>query len=493
MTRLAVLGLAYEGNTFAPSRLDLEQVRDVGLMHGPEIADQHAGGTSTLSGYLRAEAWPGVEVVPLVAGMLAAGGPLTYEAFEACADELTASLRAHGPFDGVLVDLHGAATADGILDVDGELLRRFRLVVGPNVPIGASLDLHANVSVQMIEHATVLNAYRTNPHVDADEVAEEVVRLVLRAARGEVTPTMAFLPVPAVINILCQHTDTPPMNDLLADAARIQSLPGVLSATIVQGYPYADVPEMGMSVIVITDDDAGSARQHARELADLVWARRHEFSRQATPVEDAIGLAQLEPSPVLLLDVGDNIGGGSPGDSVVLLAAARRLPLPSLVCIIADPAAVTTCHKAGVGTKVHLLIGGAQDPMTGPPVEATATVIGLHDGRYQASGAVHAGIRHFDVGPSAAVQLDTGQTVILTSRPALPFSIDQLTVFGLKPEDFQAIVAKGVQSPLAGYSPHVARIIQVDTPGCTSADLHRFTYRHRRRPLHPFEDGFDLP
>jgi len=490
--RLAALGLWHEANTFSTRTVDA--AASDAVLRGDEIVLRHAQSTSTMSGYLAVDARPDVDVVPLMMTALVPAGPLTADALEIRADEMVRALADEWPFDGVLAALHGAAVSEDTPDVDGYLLARFREIVGPDVPIGASLDLHANISAEMCAYSDVLNTCRTNPHLDTKEAALEVAELIIRAARGEIHLTQAFEPVPAVINILCQNTAAPPMSEIMADVRAAMSEPGVLSASVAEGYPYADVPDMGMAVVVATDGDPQAAANHARALAERVWARRHRFHASAMSAEEAIRCAALaRRGPVLLLDVGDNIGAGSPGDSVVLLNEARRLGFGGLLTIIADESAVAVCDRSGVGAHVSLSIGGRTDPETGPPVAATATVLALHDGAYEATEPVHAGMSSFNAGRTAAVRLDTGQTVILTSRVVLPLTTAQLILLGLEPSGFKAIVAKGVNSPLPGYDPHVADVIFVDTPGVSSADLTRFNYMRRRRPLFPFEVDTTYP
>lgn len=485
--RLAVLGLSHEGNTFSRHGVDA-RVIEAATLRGDDIVARHAGGTSTMSGYLEAGTQLGIEVVPLIVTEPIPGGPITSQALNIRVEEMTQALAERGPFDGVLAALHGAAVSEDIPDVDGYLLRKFREVVGQDVPIGASLDLHANISSDMCTYSDVLNTYRTNPHLDAKEVAEEIASIVTRSARGEIRPTQAFEAIPTVINILCQNTAVAPMSDIMSDLRATMEEPGVLSATVAEGYPYADVPKMGMSVVVVTDNDPDGARRFAQELGEKVWLRREQFVASAPSACEAIELVgQDQEGPVLLLDVGDNIGGGSPGDSVVLLGAAIRAGLENLLTIIADPAAVEVCDRAGTAARVDLSIGGKEDPETGPPVHASGTVLSLNDGVYEADDAVHAGVRVFNAGRSAAVLLDTGQTVVLTRRATLPFTTAQLTSLGLVPQEFKAIVAKGVHSPVAGYGPYVRKVLAVNTPGVTSAELKHFSYRHRRRPLYPFE------
>jgi len=494
MIRLAALGLSHETNTFAGSRTGLTAFEAAGILRGQAIRAEHEDARTTMAGFLAAGRMAGVEVVPLLHTAPTPSGLITDDALARLADELAADLKASGPFDGVLAALHGAAVAESTLDADGYLLRRFREVVGASTPIGAALDLHANVSPAMAEHADILATYRTNPHVDAYERAVEVAQLIARTARGDIHPTMAFEPVPAAINILCQNTASPPMRAVIEDLEAELDDPLVLTASVAEGYPYADVAEMGMSVIVVTDADPGGAAIRARQLAAKVWARRRDFDRQVPGVADALRQAREATSgTLLLLDVGDNIGGGSPGDSVDILAAARELGVRSLMTIVVDPAAAAACAAAGVAGNVRLSIGGKADPLTGPPVVARGTVLALHSGSYEDPGPTHAGIRYFDAGLTAAVALDTGQTVVLSSRPQMPISPVQVTSLGLDPSSFKVIVAKGVHSPLAGYGPLASGVIQVDTLGVTSADLHSLRYTRRRRPLYPFEPNTRYP
>lgn len=482
--RLAALGLSHEANTFNPT--GVRRLDDVTL-HGAELSRRHAAARSTLSGYLAA-ADEDVAVVPLVFARTTPAGPIAAQAFDPLVEEMVTLLHRHGPWDGVLLALHGAAVAQNHPDADGEVLRQVRDAVGKDVPIGVSLDLHANVSPRMAGYADVMNTYQTNPHIDARERAAEVADLVVRTVRGQIRPTLALTQVPAVVDILRQLTSDPPMRDLLKAAQEVAAQPGVLSTSVVEGFPYADVAEMGMSTLVVTDGDPDRAQRHADELAVQVWDRRRDLAGSApTPAEAVRRALATDTGPVLLLDVGDNVGGGSPGDSVVLLAEAQHQRLPGLLSIVQDPAAAASCHDVGIGGRVHLEVGGRLVPETGPPFPVEGTVLALHPGPFEEPGATHGGQRFFDTGPTALVQYDQDCLLVLTSRAEIPSGLGTVQRLGVDPTRRRAIIGKGVQSPLAGYGPIAAEIIRVDTPGITSADLGRLTYRHRRRPLYPFE------
>jgi microcystin degradation protein MlrC len=486
--RVGLLGFSHEANSFAPVKVDAEYVRSAGVWRGADLLDEYRGSESTAGGFIAAaDADPDVDLVPLFMTTLVPAGLITAEALEERSRDFRDSLRAEGPFDAVLVALHGAAVAEDIADVDGHLLSIVRATVGPETVIGVSLDLHANVSALMCDAADVLNTYRTNPHVDASIVAGEVSRLAFAAARGRIRPVMAHVAIPAFINILQQNTSEEPMSGILAAARREAAAPGILSVSVAEGYPYADVPEMGMSVVVVADGDEALARAVARRLARGVWERRGEFDVTAPGPDEAMALVGGLDQPVLLLDVGDNIGGGSPGDSVELLHAAVRSRRADVLAIVVDPAAARRCHEAGPGGRVSFQLGGSVHAYPQGPIGCSGVVMSLSDGVFESDETLHAGFRRFDTGPSAALLLDTGQTVVVISSPVLPLTVAQFRPFGIDVADFSAIIAKGVHSPLAGYLPHVRSILRVDTAGVTSAGCTDLPYRRRRRPLYPFE------
>jgi len=486
--RLALLGFYHETNTFAVTPTTYALFARDGLLRGPEIVARYADAGSSVTGFLDAGREPGVEVVPLFFTATEPSGTITADAFARIADEMVAALRGHGPWDGVLLVLHGAAVAEGFPDADGEIAARVRAAVGPDVPIGAAMDLYGNNTQRLIDNTTAVVFYRTNPHLDARARARECADIVIRTARGEIQPVQAMEMPPLVINIVKQFTGAEPLRSLMAECETVIARPGILSASVVQGYPYADVPEMGMSFIVVADGVAALARDAARELALAAWARRDEFLLDAPSPEVALRRALDAPAgPVVLMDVGDTVGGGSAADSTVLLAAARRLGVGRYLQTLYDPEAVGACIEAGVGRTITFAIGAKTDHLHGEPVVVTGRVRLIAEGRYEETRPTHGGFRFYDDGVRAVLETTEGQTFVLTSHRAGNTSIEQLYSLGIRPETYQVVVAKGVQSPRPAYAPIAAEIILVNTPGAAAADLGTFTYHQRRRPLYPFE------
>lgn len=487
--RLAAVGLSHESNTFASRPTDLAAFETSQLFRGEEIRARLGESHQTMAGFLEVHDGTAVVVEPLMFGQAGPSGPITHEAFERLGGEMLDLLRERGPWDGVLMAQHGAAVSEKHVAADAELVSRARAIVGPRVPIGVALDLHGNLSRRVVEQSTVTVAYRTNPHGDARERARECADLVIRTVRGEIAPVQAWVPVPLVPNILNQSTDLEPMRTLYGpELKQVLGMAGVLSATIMEGYPYADVPDMSMSCVVVADRDQATANHAAHRLAARVWDRREELDGRAATPEQGIARAAAAPAgPVVLLDVGDNIGGGSPGDSTVLLQEALRQGVRSLLLSLHDPEAVRLCEAAGEGGRVALAVGAKTDAMHGRPVPVEGTVAVLHHGRFEDPGPTHGGMRNFDAGPTAVLCCDAGPTIVLHGHAMMNTSLEEYRSVGIDPTRFQVIIAKGVNAPRFAYVPIAAELIQVDTPGVTSADLRRFSYRNRPRPLFPFE------
>lgn len=487
--RLAALGLHHETNTFSPVRATLQRW-EPGIVRGEDITDAYATSHATMGGFLAAhDRAGGVVVEPLVFANLNPMGIITAEAFEVIVAEMLEFLVDKGPFDGVLLAQHGAAVAERCADADGEVVDRVRDLVGPSVPVGLALDMHANVSRRMVDAATVTVAYQTNPHVDPRPRAVELADLVIRTVRGEICPVQHLETPPLVVDILRQDTNDQPMAGLVQTARDLVDGRGLLAASVLEGFPYADVPEMGMAFLAVADGDRSAAVEAAETMAQAAWAARHDLiGRAPSPAEAVAGAMTAHRGPVVLLDVGDNIGGGGPGDSTVLLAEALRQGAAGVLQTVFDPEAAAACSAAGMDETVTLPVGGRTDPASSQPVTVTGRVAVLSDGRYEEPTPTHGGWRFFDAGPTAVLECDGDVTLVVHSRRVPNTSLEQHRSVGVDPAAKQIVVAKGVNAPRAAYSRIAASMVVVDTPGVTAASLGGFAYTHRRVPMFPFEE-----
>lgn len=502
--RIWVGGLWHETNTFVPGRTELADFAAYGhyagnaLLEAFQGTNTEIGGVITAAERLRAE---GVAEVDLVPGVWAGALPsatVSASAYQALRRELLDTLQAALPVDGIVLTLHGAMVAEDELDPEGDLIVAMRTLAGERVPLAVTLDFHANISPRMVEHADLLVPYHTYPHVDFRERGEEALVTVVKALTTGRRPVGVLVQPPLLPPIPAQATADLPMSELsnLAEQVRQQQR-DVISCTVSGGYPHADVPFAGLSVLIYTWDDPASARKHAWAIAEAAWVRRSMFlPRLASPqqaVEQAMrhAVGQLTSGarggPVILVDVGDNIGGGTPGDGTVLLAELIQRRAPKALVPIADGQAVAEAFAAGVGAHVRLQVGGKTDSLHGEPVAVEGRVRHLFDGVFRYKGTYMTG-RMVSMGRTAVVQNEeTGLTLLLSERKVMPFDLEQLRSAGLDPMDFAIIVVKAAIAWRAAYGPVAAQVIPVDTPGGTTADLRRYTYRHLRRPIYPLD------
>lgn len=484
--RVGIIALLQESNTFVSRLTTLQQFEEDLLLEGEAIRQQMEGAKHEVGGFFRGLKEAGIEAVPIFAARAYPSGKIEADTFRELESRLLAALDAAGPLDGILAAPHGATVAEEVPDVDGHWLSRVREQIGESVPLVATIDPHANLSEQMVSATNAILAYRTNPHLDQEETGYRAASLMARTLRDEIRPTQAAAFPPMAINIRCQETGVEPMASLFADAGALCDQEEVLSHSVVLGFPYADVTEMGSSCLVVTDDDPELAGNLANQVGQLMWERRERFEPEFESIGDS--LAQIDPRErTLLLDMGDNVGGGSPADSTWLCAVLETRGIgPAFVCLY-DPESVARAKVIGIGQSGRFSLGGKTDRLHGEPLEVEAVVVSFHDGKFEEKEARHGGFQKFDQGETAVVRTRGEMTVMLTSQRMPPFSLVQLKSCGVDPESFAVIIAKGVIAPLAAYGPVCDRVIHVNTPGATCADMRQLRYENRRKPLFPFE------
>ena len=522
--RFALLGISHETNTFSKVPADYASFERTGIDRGEEILTKNRNSNYTIAGYMKAAEEFVFDLVPLVYASTGPIGTITADAYDRLTEEMFGMLRDQGPWNGVLIANHGAAVSENHLDMDAAFTGSVRNIVGPDVPIGMTLDMHANISKETIDNTDCCLVWRTNPHMDAKPRGYKTAELIYRSAIGEINPVQWIEMTPMLVNIVKQFTAESPMKLLVDDAIEGNRSEGILDTSVAEGYPYSDVVEMGMSFIAIADSDLDAARSVSKWMANRGWQHRAALNEEQPSVNAALKMAEdlyigpkpdgvmnpvpvygnpLEaPSfdtehshlgPIVLMDVGDNIGGGSSADSTFILAEAQKLGIKGLLQSLYDPEAVQICVNTGVGSEVTLDVGARTDNMHGSPVRVTGTVRAISDGAFEALRPNSGGFRFFDCGTSVRLDTTDNHTVLLTSEREGNTTREQMYHIGIWPESYRVVVAKGVQSPRPAYQPIAAKIIMVNTPGVTTADLSFFDYKRRRRPLYPFETDVTYP
>ncbi|MFN3649579.1 MAG: M81 family metallopeptidase [Armatimonadota bacterium] len=486
--RIAIGGFFHESNTFCRPLTTLADYERTRLYTRGEMLAPLAGTDTEVGGFLAASEELGFEVVPTYYAWTWPSGPLTDDCFRTILDRLKSEIDAAQPVDGVLLSLHGAMVTESEDDPDGSILAEVRSCLPPGVPLVATFDLHANLSPLMVSSCDVLIGYETYPHVDLHARGREAAHLIVRMLREDLRPRMALSKPPLMPHIVRQRTADGPMAELLALARAAEREPGVLRVSVAAGFAYADVPRMGMGIVVAAEEDGGLAADVAAELGDAAWERREAFRADLPDAEAAVRAAigsTGDPGPVVLADLADNVGGGSPGDGTVMLQELLRQGAAGAVVMLADPEAVGECLRAGVRERVRLSVGGKVDRAHGDPVTVEGTVRLLSDGIFTNRGPMRDGLVD-DMGRTAVLDLG-GITLVLTERKLPMWNLEQLRSLGIEPARQRIIVCKGAVAHRAAYAPIASRMLEVETPGSCAGDVRKFEYHQIRRPLYPLD------
>ena len=489
-------GINHETNTFSPIPASIERFRENHYARGRKLLDEARGTRTVIGGFIDAADELGIELVPTIHSFAMPSDAVTLEAWDEqianTLDDLEAAL-AGGPIDGLLVGLHGAMVIEGAPDGEGEYLRRVRELVGPDMPVVMELDLHANISPESIELVDLMVGYDTYPHVDVYDRAIELTHLLTRIVEGEIRPTSAFRQIPVLANLTAQFSGTPQMTAWLALCHEIEARPGVLTATITCGFPYADIPQTGMAAYVATDNDPELAEACVRELAQFAWDRRHDF--QATPmsVPDAVEYAMKAEGPILLADVADNPGAGTSCDGTeILRELIARKARSTALALMFDPETVAQAAEAGIGATIDARIGGKVDDLHGEPIETRAYVRALTDGHYVNDGPLGTGAST-ELGLTAVLEIGGrgGIEVVCTTLRHAANDANSLRWAGIEPTKRQIIVIKSSVHYRADFTPLVREIVEVDAPGLSTPNWSRFDFQHLRRPIFPLDPDME--
>ena len=484
MTTIAIGGIMHESNTFSDTRTDYGAFSQTFARY---LINTWAETHHEMAGFIQGAAEYDYTAYPTLMASATPAGRVTDDAFDRFTEMLIQHLKAAPKYEGLLLALHGAMVVESYPDGDGEVLRRLRDAFGRDLPIVVTLDQHANVSEQMVAESTALVIYKTTPHIDQRQRGLQAAALMMRILRDEVTPTQALAKPPMLLNIRYHNTSVPPMEPILTAAKQLEARPDVLVANVALGYPYADIYEAGPAFVVGTNDDPKLAQTEADRLSDMLWDVREQLTLDLPDAAQAVKQAiASEQHPVILVEMGDNIGGGSPGDSTFVLAELQRQGASGFVVVLCDPEGVQTCIQAGIGADVALNVGGKADALHGDPVAIQGKVRLIHDGRYEETQPRHGGQRYHDQGLTTVVAVGDA-LVVLTSRRQTPFSLQQLLSLGINPSEMRMIVVKAAVAYRAAYEPIAGQIIEVDTPGLTAVNPLHFEYHNVRRPLFPLD------
>ncbi|MEQ8506125.1 MAG: M81 family metallopeptidase [Rhodospirillales bacterium] len=498
--RIAILGFLLESNAFAPATTEADYKRRC-LLAGDDIIAELAKPNPCLPSEvnafcqqmekLRPDSW---ELVPILVGDAEPGGPVEKQFFDRFVSEVETRLKAAGPLDGVYIVSHGAMRAEHETDPDGLLYGRVRDIVGSDVPLIATLDLHTNVSPKMAEQADVLISYLTNPHVDQRERAGEAACAMDEMWNG-MRPKTAFVKVPIAAPSVVLLTAVGPYADIINAGQAAQQASGgkILNVSIAAGFIYSDSPKCGMSVIVTARDDQTAARALAGELAQRLWDDHERYQKTLTPISDAVAMAvacgkdKALPAKILA-DVADNPGGGGTGSTSYLLRALIEAQADGVVIgVVIDGAVAQTAHEAGEGADITARFNSSPRTAFEEAFDVQARVLKVTDGSFVGRRGILRG-RALSVGPAALLEIGGLRVAVGTHRkqcadPAM------LEMFGVDIAQVRTVVVKSRGHFRAGFDEFFApeNVIEVDCPGLTSPVFRNFEWGDLCRPVFPLD------
>jgi microcystin degradation protein MlrC len=496
--RICVAQISHETNVFAALPTTFSDFERAGIAYGTECFTGAEGTNAAFGGFLSGARRENQKLIPICSVWATPSGIVSTDAAQQLTNILTDGLReaaATGPIDGVLLALHGAMVTELDRDGDAHLLETARAIIGPDVPIVATLDLHANISERMVAAADVLIGYDTYPHIDMAARADEACTVLAQIVVGEITPTAALVKPPMMPTSQRMPTDNDPMRALIAKAHEFEAEPGVVNVTIAGGFPPSDVDECGFSVLVTTDNDPERAKAIAHSIATLAWESKDGFLGGVTTFDEAAVILQNQQTdrPLVIVDIGDNPWTGGPGDSAELLRFLLHLGIEdAALALIRDPESVQRCLDAGPGAWVDLILGAKTDRLHGEPLRVRAYVRMISNGRYINDGPMMAGVpvlletaAVIVVGPNAP---ERGIMVLVTTRAETPIDLNVFRAHGIEPTKLRVIALKGKGHFRAAFEPIADRVVLVEGPGITGADLSRLPFAHIGRPIWPLDE-----
>jgi len=471
--RIFTAGVATETNTFAPWPTGLQGFEEDGIYHGNATAVSSDGNAEVLRAYKECATRDGHEFVEGLLAFAQPSGRTLQKVYESFRDEIVADIRTKGPFDVVLLFLHGAMAATGCDDCEGDICARIREVVGPKTKIGIELDPHCHITPLMLEKADAIVISKEYPHIDFVDRARELYAICTKAAQGGVRPVMCAFDCRMVG---FYPTTKEPMKGFVRRAHELEREPGILSVSIAHGFPWGDTPDTGTKVVVIADGDETLAARTAASLGKEIYAARDELLPRFPGIEAALDQATKTKGHVVMADTADNSGGGAPGDNPTLLQAMLKRGVKNAVLGgIWDPMAVAKCEEAGVGSRFHLRLGGKSGPASGDPLDVEVEVKALREQHDQAD--ISDGRTR--LGRSAWLRIE-GIDVLVHSLRTQIFAPDAFTGIGISLDDKHIIVVKSSHHYHARFAPLADLVIPVATPGAIQMDFAAIDYRRKK-------------
>lgn len=474
MKRVGIVGVFHETNSFSEHGTDRDSFRPRWYL-GEEFTTAFAGSRTVGGGFLDGNAEHGIESVPLFGAYATPSGQITASTFADILSAIRATLEpAATDLDGILLELHGDMDVDLVSDPEETITALVRELIGA-LPIVAVLDFHTNMSRPRLSQADVLVGYRENPHIDTYERGKEAASHLARLLGGEAAPVRAHRGLAVVAPPVAQRTTIEPFATITARARQLADHPAIWSVNVHGGYAYLDAPYTGIGFTAFAAAGSGDlAETVVDELSTLTASLASSLSQEYPSPEDAVATALERAGVTAIVDTGDNINGGSPGDTTWLAHAAGAHAHATFLTTICDPAAIEHLREVAIGESAVVSIGGWAGESAGAPLVGTATVIGRSSGVFVNEGPMATGAT-IDMGAACWVRLGTID-IVLQQRASQPNDPQMFLHLGIDPRGYDAVMLKGAAAVRAGWAPYVDDFVDAGTRGETDSVLDRLPY-----------------
>jgi microcystin degradation protein MlrC len=493
--RIAILGLMLESNSFSPPT-GRDEFLDRLYLAGAEFSEELRKVESKLPTEIRSfcatmDATSDWEPVPILIGLVEAGGPFEHGFYQETLSEMKVRLEAAAPFDGIYICNHGAMITTENRDPDGEIFEMVRGIVGPDIPVVATLDLHGNVSDRMVAAVNAIIAYQTNPHVDMAARGKDAAGVLNEMLDG-LRPSAVIIRLPVTPPTVTLLTEKGPYADLI-NYGQSRMTDDIVNVSILGGFAYADTPKNGLAIIVTARSGKRAAQQLAQEIAEFAWKDHRRYDPKLTSLEDAVAEVvrvgeDASSTPVILADVADNPGGGANGNTTWILEALLKAGAKGAVLgIFNDAALAAEAMELGEGARFHAVFNRNPPDEFSHRLEVEATVLRIRDGDCVGRRGFYAG-RRMNVGTTALLDLGGVKVVVISIRTQCADPVF-LEMMGINIAEARSVIVKSRGHFRAGFDEFFPfdQVIEVDAPGLSSPMLGRFDFKYLPRPVFPID------
>lgn len=487
--RIGIAFFYHESHSFAPLKTEIQHFKNEGYFKGEEIFPAYTNTKTEVGGFLDVlKQEECIEIIPLLCAAATPAGIVSKNAYLQIEHDMLSSIEQAGKLDGLLLGLHGAMVVEGLFDPEEVLLRKIRSLVGKEIPIATTLDMHANLSLAMIDHTPYHFGFKTYPHVDMYEQGVNAAEILLQHLRKSKRYQSSFIKLPMMPPSVNMRTEEGPMHVLVEFAKKLEESKDIINASVFGGFPYSDVPMVGASILVI-----GTNKQSAYETATLLakefWRLRQEFLVSLPTVKAGMeqALSLKMPKPIVLADISDNPLSCGSGDTTELLREFIALnQQDTLFGGLTDPESISKCKEVGLGKMIELNLGGKISPEFGKPITVEVEVVALSDGIFFNSGPFNQNLK---VDVKGAAHIKAGEVdILLIGRPMSANDPEMFRHIGIEPTQKKILGLKVKNHFRAAFDPLISKVIYVDAPGVATNDLKNFRYRNIPEDIWPLKD-----